>query len=272
MLFNKRENCFYGQLILTGAVFLFALINIVTIKDGHNWGDDFSSYIVHAGNLIDHRPYAAGIMLDNAVVYPPGFPLLIAPLIKILGVHYKALKLLNVVLWYLSVFIWYPIFSKRLGERWAVLCCLFLCASYFFFIFKQNVISEIPFFFFMSLTVLSFTKYIADSSQLKHCLLAMIFMALSLSIRSAGLILFVSAIFYLLAIRRDWKAGLYFVLSLVLISALQSYLVGITPGFFSVLLKASHGMVLANIFMLSKKAAAYSFVYSFKTGPWRRWR
>src|SRR5689334_3374691 len=79
------------------------LIQIDTLYDGHNWGGDFAHYILSAKNLLDGRPYNDHIMLNMTITYPPGFPFLLMPLIKIFGINLKILKLLNVIFWYLSI-------------------------------------------------------------------------------------------------------------------------------------------------------------------------
>ena len=68
---------------------LIILINIFTLKQGHNWGEDFSQYIIHAQNIISSKAYGSGIMVDAPVIYPPGYPLLLAPIIKVFGINFK---------------------------------------------------------------------------------------------------------------------------------------------------------------------------------------
>ena len=86
-------------LLIVASIFL----NITTLKDGHNWGADFAQYIIHAKNVLAHKPFTDGVMLDNPFSYPPGFPWLIAPVIKIFGVNFIILKFLNIIFWYLSL-------------------------------------------------------------------------------------------------------------------------------------------------------------------------
>ncbi|HEV8303589.1 MAG TPA: hypothetical protein VGQ25_01395 [Gemmatimonadales bacterium] len=66
--------------------------HLATIRAGQDWGDDFSMYIHHAENLARGIPYAeTGYIynLHNPVVgprtYPPGFPLLLAPIVRLFG-------------------------------------------------------------------------------------------------------------------------------------------------------------------------------------------
>src|SRR5580704_2440608 len=92
----------FHKIIMSALVVLFFIINTYTIKDGHNWGDDFAQYIQHAINLIEHKPYASGISYDLRIACPPGFPFLLTSVIYWFGVNFKILKSLNVLLWAIS--------------------------------------------------------------------------------------------------------------------------------------------------------------------------
>jgi hypothetical protein len=84
-------------LLITGAVYFS------TMRPGHNWGGDFSMYIIHARNLVEGRSYYdTGYLLDPEIPlhvhappsYPPVFPALLAPLYKAYGLNYYAFKAL----------------------------------------------------------------------------------------------------------------------------------------------------------------------------------
>ena len=71
-----------GARIGTVCILFVAVFYLSTIREGHDWGDDFSQYILHAANLASGAPYAPTRYLynpDNPVTgpqqYPPGFPL-----------------------------------------------------------------------------------------------------------------------------------------------------------------------------------------------------
>ncbi len=63
----------------------------LTRQPGHSWGDDFAQYIQHACNLLAGGPYkATGHLLNPRFpiapeVYPPLFPLLLAPVVAVVG-------------------------------------------------------------------------------------------------------------------------------------------------------------------------------------------
>ena len=45
------------------------LFYFLTIRDGHNWGGDFSMYIHHAKNIVDGTKYQ-----DTGYIYNPSYP------------------------------------------------------------------------------------------------------------------------------------------------------------------------------------------------------
>ncbi len=219
-------------------LFLCLLINVDTLYNGHNWGGDFSQYIIHARNIIEGNNYGNGIMLDNPVVYPPGYPLMIAPLIKAFGINFKILKLLNVFFWYAALFPIFMIMSKRLGKDIALLFILFLATSSNFFVFKQNILSDIPFYCFVNYTIYYFVEHCAlnhlsTPKEVAHFILFIVLMSCSFLIRSAGIILFAAAIVYYFFINKDLKKSLIILLSWGGVFALQVIWMGIHKGFFS---------------------------------------
>jgi 4-amino-4-deoxy-L-arabinose transferase-like glycosyltransferase len=85
-----------GIVILLGLV---GALHIATLRSGHGWGDDFAMYIHHAKNLAEGLPYAATGYIYNPhnlaigpTVYPPGFPLLLAPVYKVFGLDLQAMR------------------------------------------------------------------------------------------------------------------------------------------------------------------------------------
>lgn len=226
---------FFIGVFFAGAVF----INIATINDGHNWGDDFAQYILCAQNILNHKTYGSGIMLENPYSYPPGFPFLIAPIIKFFGVNFVILKLINILFWYLSVLVLYPLFVQRLGRERAVLSCLFLAYSANLFFYKQNVLSDIPFFFFFSSAITVFTlscdKKLSDTALVKSgtFLVFLVVLMAGTLIRSAGYVVCLSTVIYLVFIKKYWKAALLTIMTAGVTAIVQSRYVLKGPGFLS---------------------------------------
>ncbi|MCI0591350.1 MAG: hypothetical protein L0Y67_07095 [Gammaproteobacteria bacterium] len=93
-------------LLAVGAFFL------ATVRSGHNWGDDFGLYIMHAKNIAEglgyhqtgyiYNPYRPIIGPQSI---PPVFPTLLAPVYKFWGVNLKAMKVELILIFILSLFV-----------------------------------------------------------------------------------------------------------------------------------------------------------------------
>ena len=82
-------------------LFLLPLLWVGT-SNSHDWGDDFSQYLLQAKNLIQDRPqtnqelvFAEGELPYAIVAYPVGFPILLAPFFDYFGLYIPPYLLLN---------------------------------------------------------------------------------------------------------------------------------------------------------------------------------
>lgn len=220
------------------ALFLIGIsifVNCWTLKDGHNWGDDFAQYIINARNIADGKPYLSGVMLENTVVYPPGLPLMLAPVLKIFGENLKIFKLLNILLWFLSIGLVYLLLSEMESRRVGLMTAVFLAFSSFFFTFKQNVLSDIPFFFFVTVSLYTFNCWRKNfyNRQGIFFICFLLSMSAALWVRSAGVTLFIAAMFYFIFIDRRIKL-LTLVLILFMVNELfLSFWMGGHAGFWA---------------------------------------
>jgi hypothetical protein len=197
-------------------------LNLLTLYDGHNWGDDFAQYVLNAKNILEGKSYTAGIMLDNPTSSPPGFPLLLAPILKVFGLNFIALKSLNIVFWFLSIFVLFQIFKRVGGDFFAGLTTLILSFSSYFFIYKQNVLTDFPFLFFVCLSIF----LLNCSIELKNFILALFVMSVAVWVRSAGGILFLAAFVYYIFILRNFRMAAWCVAVYLLNQVLLGWFTG----------------------------------------------
>ena len=204
----KSKN-FPWELVVLSVIFVF--LNVWTIKDGHNWGGDFSQYIRHAQNIVEHKSYSWSYDLEQKSISPPGFPLILAPFLKIFGLNFPGLKSLNVFFWLLFVWCFYPLMRRSCGKDLALLGAAILLTSPHFFIFKQNVLSDIPFLFFTTAGLLAWTEFAEHREEYsfrQHKWLltaALFFTGYATLVRWAGFVLFFLAGIYFLFSRRERK-------------------------------------------------------------------
>jgi hypothetical protein len=136
-------------LLLLGGIFLFYA---ATIREGHVWDDDVAQYVLHARNIAEGRHYSDTGYIFNPeyaalgpISYPPGFPLLLAPIWALRGMDFHAMKLLEVV----CMIAWLAAVYAYFRREFSVPMNLFLIAVLgfcpLFWDFKDFIGSEFPF-------------------------------------------------------------------------------------------------------------------------------
>ncbi len=167
-----------------GLIVLGLLINVITLNNGHQWGGDFAQYIIQARNIVEHKPFDQGVMLENMLSYPPGFSFLLAPLFYVFGLNFLALKAFNILGYFAGLIVFHKIIAKSVDRSWQRWLIALLALNGFYFIFKQNVLADIPFFFFVMLTVLAW--------QERREWLMYVALAMCLAIKSTGMALWLA--------------------------------------------------------------------------------
>ena len=84
---------------------VIALVHLVNLTDGHDWGGDFSHYIHHAKNLAEGKHYldtgyitAPPALFMGPYGYSPIFPLMLVPVYSLFGLDLIALKSANILI------------------------------------------------------------------------------------------------------------------------------------------------------------------------------
>ena len=144
-------------------VLILSPLLMINIRNSHDWGDDFAGYIMEARNIAEGKPFYETKMVpqDYMPSYAPqyysyGFPLLLSPVIKVFGVNFKALDMymsLWLVLWGVLVFYY---LRSRFSFFTSASFILIFFINPFFFRFKTEILSDIPFSFFFTLAMLLF--------------------------------------------------------------------------------------------------------------------
>lgn len=138
---------------------MIVLLTVATLtslqETGHGWGDDFSLYVHQAkalvkgdiGRLISDTRFA----LDNSVshtwtpvVYPWGFPILLAPVYALFGLNWFALKAVIVACYCGVLVAFHHLLRRRSGVVVATAATTFLASSPTFWKWAESVTSDIP--------------------------------------------------------------------------------------------------------------------------------
>jgi hypothetical protein len=142
-------------ILMTGLIVVLGGIHLATLREGQEWGDDFSLYVAHARNLADGRPYAdTGYVYNpaNPVLsprtYPPIFPLLLVPVYSMFGMNLLAMKAFVVLLFMLMLGVLALLFQKRLPFPYVLGCLTLFALNPYVWQQKDRLLSETPFMLF----------------------------------------------------------------------------------------------------------------------------
>ncbi len=145
----------------TICVLLVAVFYLSTIREGHDWGDDFGQYILHAANLASGAAYAPTRYLynpDNPLIgpaqYPPVFPLALAPIVWMFGLDLWSMKVEIVLFFAAALLLVDRIVRPFLSTASATAVVLLVGMNPELWALKDQILSDVPFLFFFMATVL----------------------------------------------------------------------------------------------------------------------
>lgn len=192
---------------------------LLTIRTGHEWGDDFSLYLMHARNLaggLEYRPaeylhYSPYIGPD---AYPPVFPLLLAPVYWLFGLNLTAMKVVVIVMFVASLLV----FGQMLKEKMSPVgqAALIAVAGFCPYVWdqKDRLTSDLVFLVFAYLGMLLVNKAYRekqseeadkwDGDRVKLALVIGVVFYLAYGTRSLGLLLVPCLLLFDLVHRRKW--------------------------------------------------------------------
>ena len=150
-----------AALVGVAAVFGISAFQLLTIRDGQDWGPDFAQYIHHARNIAAGIPYAdIGYIYNpdfpalSPKAYPPMFPLLLAPVYAAFGTNLTAMKVVVIASFIASLVVLWLLFRREMRRPAAVIVIAALAFNPFLCVFKNEVRSDFPFLFFVALALL----------------------------------------------------------------------------------------------------------------------
>jgi len=153
-------------------MFIVVVISLIigagTLRRGHEWGDDFASYIMQAKSVVDgttsefveHNSFTifqSSIQI-GPVAYPWGYPLILTPGYIIKGINPLALKLPGLFFYAGFLVCLYLLLTPRLTRTECVLLVSIFAFNPLLIQFLDQILSDIPFLFFSTLSLLLITK------------------------------------------------------------------------------------------------------------------
>lgn len=215
--------------IVTVGGFYFA-----TIREGHNWGGDFSLYIHHAKNIAERIEYEDTGYIYNPShpslsprTYPPIFPLLLLPVYKFFGLNLMIMKIEVILFFLMSLFTIFLVFRTELSSRHLLMMIIAIGFNPYFWDFKDNILSDIPFLFFTYLSIFFINRAYQVNhlrgNQTLYSILVGTLIYLSYGTRSIGIVLIPSLLIYdIIELKRPSRFTIRVILLFVFLMVVQN--------------------------------------------------
>jgi len=165
---NKKALAALALVVLLSGAISFSLLT-----RGHSWLDDFASYVMQAKSILDGTmdefvrrnafTVTGSSYPPGPAAYPWGFPLLLAPVYTVFGMHALAFKLLNTLFYALFLLAFFALARTRLGNIESLLLAMALAFNPALLLAHDYIISDIPFLFFCTLGLFLIKKFIKST-------------------------------------------------------------------------------------------------------------
>lgn len=180
-----------------------------TLTRGHDWGGDFSAYIMQAKSIVEGNP--SGFVESNRftiqhssfppgpVAYPWGFPMLLAPIYATFGLSPLALKAVGVICFLLFPAVLWITFRPHHGSFWIVgIVCLVTWHPQYV-AFPNSILSDLPFLLVSTMSIWLIREVVVldhrITTRLADRILLGITLAAGILLRSIGILLAITLAF-----------------------------------------------------------------------------
>ena len=181
-------------------IVLSLVLGLAVLNRGHDWGDDFASYIMQAKSIwtgttqefVEHNRFTieeSSITL-GPIAYPWGYPLILVPAYALKGLSPLALKLPGVFLFLGFLVCLFLLTKDRLTRTESLLLVSLFAFNPLLIGFLNQITSDIPFLFFSTFSLwlmINANKYEARKSVILGTIIAYAFF-----IRTQGILLLAS--------------------------------------------------------------------------------
>jgi hypothetical protein len=150
--------------LLSILVFISFIVGASTLTRGHQWGDDFAWYIVQAESILEgstdefmqQSAFTNGQSTTHLgpLAYPWGYPLILVPVYAVKGISPLGLKLPGLFFYAAFLVCLYFLMKTRLTEVESLLVVSLFAFNPLLLKFLDQILSDIPFLFFSTLSLL----------------------------------------------------------------------------------------------------------------------
>jgi hypothetical protein len=269
---EPRPHVYLLHLVIIAMIAVFYLS---TIRPGHEWGDDFGLYVLHARSIVNGDAYDETPYLHNPLygligprAYPPILPIALAPLYKWFGFDATVMKIAVCTFFFAVLGILYWTYRMQLPWLYATGLIVLLGFNPYFYDFKDEIMSDFPFMFFVWAALYAMQRYydIAEKDRspgsVSYGILVGTCMYLAYGTRVIGAVLLVSLILYeLVTFRKLSRFAITALFVASILIAIQSTLLSnVGTGYLS-LFKENTTRDIAHLFL----ANIISYLISLST-------
>lgn len=283
-------------------LFAYVVASSALLSRGHNWGDDFASYIMQAKSIdtgtekifFEQNSFTIHELSNviGPVAYPWGYPLILSIFYAVFGLNPLALKIPNILFFVLFLIVFYKLLRKRLPPWEGILLVSILAFNPQFFSSQNQILSDIPFLFFSTLSVFLIDRFVSENKEFPPSPINNLILGVSIFwaifVRTTGIILILTLLLcQIIVIRQQWKeiikrprilltyllphfvaGSLWLAFSLILPSGESSYLLQFSSSTFITSLKdnISYYFHLMEQFLTGLPSVQY-FIWLFAGFP-----
>jgi len=201
-----RSGALLFPVALTVLLAAISGVLLANVHSGHNWNGDFAQYLMHAQNIVNGQPYAETPCVRNPVnnnpgppAYPPGFPLLLAPVYAAFGTAMIPMKILIVVTLIAGLGLTAYLLKDEVPAPYILALVAVLGFNPFLVHFTTSVVSDLPFLLFVVLSLITWHQSRSQSAprwKIALSVLSGLLIYFSVLIRALGVVLPVSILIY----------------------------------------------------------------------------
>ena len=154
--------------LVLGIVILSLILGSSTLTRGHEWGDDFASYVMQAKSIlngktqefVEHNTFTIfeSSSQIGPIAYPWGYPLILTPMYAIKGNSPLALKLPGLLFFAGFLICLYLLARNRLTPTESLIVVSLFAFNTMLMKFLDQILSDIPFLFFSTLALILMTN------------------------------------------------------------------------------------------------------------------
>jgi hypothetical protein len=148
-LTSRRLSGILLALLVLGAAYVAVNLH----RRGHTTGDDWALYVRMAKSLFEGN--IGDVISDNRFlfdhstavtppIYPWGWPLLLAPFVRVWGIDFERLKLVEVAVFAAWLVLYHGIVRRRAGRIVALALTAVFATSYVYLVYTDQLLTEYP--------------------------------------------------------------------------------------------------------------------------------